>query len=1049
MEEKLEKWIRQVEEILSDLEKAQKLTEWRFMQVELEGAERIEFNHSSWKKVKANHTWSTAAGIVWLRKELIFPSLVEGISLKESKVDLVIRAFSGIEVFLDGKSLAKYDYWADINPESLTIIDKIDSSRKYLLALRLPKGDGLGGCEVKLRIQALGEMTFELSTLIEELNFVQKVLLKNGEGLKENFFKVIETLDIEALQRRDWPKILSSLKKAEKALSFFQSLAKKYKVYLVGHSHIDMNWLWPWEDTINVCWRDFDTVNKLMKEYPDLHFSQSQAAVYEIVRREDPSLFNEVKQRIKEGRWEVTSSTWVEGDLNMAAGEALVRQLLYAKAYSREMLGVNPLICWEPDTFGHSANYPQILAKAGIKYYYFMRCGKKLPIFWWQAPDGSRVLAFNSVYNGEITAKNIVSVATEMARGYGIKSSMYLFGIGDHGGGPTRRDILTKLRLDERCALPSLVFSSAENFYREALKEKIDYPVVKDELNPIFEGCYTTHSDIKKANREGENLLLTAEALGTLASLYGYSYPGDSLREAWKKVCFNQFHDILDGSAIHSSYEYSGKLAREVKKTAQKIIEDSLEFLSSCIKTEKKNKKAIPLIVFNQLGWLRDDLVTIDLPQKAFSSFHLLDEEDNLIPFQIEEKKLVFIAKKVPAFGWKTYWMVPGGKACLPEPKLYIDKQGKMESPDYLLQIEPSTGVIIRLYDKKAQKEIFRPSPSMEGNPDTYVINKASNLFRLFKETPHSMSSWVIGNIEKVENLSHKPQIRIEEEGPVRAVLGIHRSFAKSLIEQKIILYQDLERIDFEAKIDWQEKGSQEEGVPMLRVFFHLNFSSPEATFEIPFGWIKRASLGEEMPALRWVDVSGANYGVSLINDCKYGYQVQGNSISLTLLRSSYEPDSLPDLGTHHISYAIYPHNGRWEKERTIRKAAEFNQPLLARWQKAHSGELLSSFGLLNLEPNNLVPSGLKRAEDGKGIILRFYEVEGKKTTATLVSSLPFLSCSETNLLEEKERNELDLAGKKIQMEVLPFEIRTLQLQVKKVSQEKRNLIIEKRCHNG
>ena len=1032
MEEKLEKWIREAEEILSRLEKAQEITEWRFIQAKLEGAEKIGFEDSSWEKIKTGHTWSTAAGIVWLRRQLTFPSFIEGISLKESKVDLIILAPSGIEVFFDGESLAKYDYWADTRPDSLAIINKIEPSRKHLLALKFPQGDGIGGCAVKLRIQALEEMIFELSTFMEELGFVQKVILKNEESLKGNFFKAIEILDIESLEKRDWPKILSSFKRAEKALSFFQSRAKQYQVHLVGHSHIDMNWLWPWEDTIDVCQRDFDTVNKLMEEYPDLHFSQSQAAVYEIVRKKNPSLFNEVKKRIKEGRWEATSSTWVEGDLNMAAGEALVRQLLYGKAYSRKILGANPLVCWEPDTFGHSASYPQILAKAGVKYYYFTRCGKNLPLFWWQAPDGSRVLAFNSDYNGEITAKNVALVAREMATRYGIKSSMYVFGIGDHGGGPTRRDILTKLRLDKRCALPSLVFSSAENFYQEALKEKTNYPVIKDELNPIFKGCYTTHSDIKKANREGENLLLTAEALATLASLYGYSYPQDFIREAWQKVCFNQFHDILDGSAIHCSYEYSGGLAKEVKKIGQKITEDSLQFLFSRIKTERRNKRAISLIVFNQLGWLRDDLVTIDLPSKTFSSFHLLDEEDNLVPFQIEGKKLVFVAKKVPAFGWKTYWMVPGEKASFSEAKLYIDKQGKMESSDYLLQVDPSTGVITRLYDKKAQKEIFRPSPLMEGNPHTYVINKASNLFRLLKEAPHGMSSWVIGNIEKVVNLLGMPQIRVEEEGPVQIILSIQRSFAKSLIEQKIILYQDLERIDFEAKIDWQEKGSPKEGVPMLRVFFHLNFLSPEASYEIPFGSIKRASLGEEMPALRWVDVSGADYGVSLINDCKYGHRVQGNSISLTLLRSPYEPDPLPDLGVHHIGYAIYPHNGRWEKDRTIRKAAQFNQPLLARWQEAHSENLPSSFGLLNLEPANLVASGLKRAEDGKGIIFRFYEVEGKKTMITLVSSLPLLFFSETNLLEEKERNELGLTGKKAQIEILPFEIKTLRLEVNK-----------------
>lgn len=1030
MYKKLTMWSEQVTKVLRALQENQQLKEWKFIQAELEGAEKIGFDDSSWGKIEGAPKWSPTAGTFWLRKELIFPPLIEGIPLKKSKVDLIIVAPSGIEIFLDGKSLAKYDYWADMRSDRLTIIEKLDPSHKYLLSLRFPGGDGLGGCQPKLRIEALDKIAFELSTIMEEINFVKEVLLKKEKSWEKDFLKVVEALDVEALEKRDWPKILSSLEKAERALSSFKSRAKEYKVYLIGHSHIDMNWLWPMEDTIDVCLRDFATVNKLMKEFPELHFSQSQAAVYEIVREKDPSLFNKIKKRIKEKRWEATSSTWVEGDLNMAAGEALVRQLLYAKTYTRKMLGANPLICWEPDTFGHPVSYPQILAKAGIRYYYFMRCGKKLPIFWWEAPDGSRVLAFNSIYNGEITARNVVSVATEIARDYGINSSMYLFGVGDHGGGPTRRDILTKMELDKRPAIPSLIFSSAENFYNEALKDKTNYPVIKDELNPIFEGCYTTHSDIKKANREGENLLLTAEVLATLASFYGYSYPQDSFKEAWRKVCFNQFHDILDGSAIHSSYQYSGKLAKEVEKTVKNIIEDSLGFLSSHIKTERENKKALPLIVFNQLGWARDDVVAVDIPQQAFSSFHLLDEEDNLVPFQIEGKKLVFIAKKVPAFGYKTYWMVPGEKAKASEATLYIDEKGKMESPDYLLQVEPSTGVIIRLYHKKMQKEIFRPSSLMQGNPDTYVIDKASNLFRLFTEAPHSMSSWVIGNTEKVVNLCNQPEIKVLEKGPVRIILSIRRSFNQSCIEQKIILYRDLERMDFKTKIDWQERGSYKEGVPMLRVFFHLNFSPSEAVFEIPFGWIKRASWGEEMPALRWIDVSQTDYGVSLINDCKYGHQVQGNSISLTLLRSPYEPDALPDLGAHNIGYAIYPHSGSWKKDKTIRRAAEFNQPLLAQWEKAHPGSLPSSSGLFNIKPDNLVISGLKRAEDGKGSILRFYEVEGKKTTTTLISSLPLASCSETNLLEEKERNNLELSKNQIKINIFPYEIKTLQLKL-------------------
>jgi len=1027
MQRKLKEWMRQAEEILSNLEKVQELREWKFKQKKLKGAEKIGFDDSSWEKIKLPHPWFTGRSTTWLRKEIIFPSFVEGISLRGSKVELTIFSPSGVEVFLDGISRLKYDWWADTRPKGLNIIDKIEPSRSYLLVYKFPKKDGLGTCQSRLHIRALEEVFLKLSTLVEELIFVQKVLLKDNRSLRENFSKVVELLDVSSLKRRDWQKIFSSIKDIEQALAPFQDQAKKYKVYLVGHSHIDMNWLWPWEETVKVCQRDFKTVDNLMDEYPELHFSQSQVSVYKVVEEKDPSLFQKIRQRIKEGRWEVTASTWVEGDLNMAAGESLARQLLYARSFCEEKLDSNPEICWEPDTFGHPVSYPQVLAKSGIKYYYFMRGGRGLPIFWWEAPDESRVLAFNSVYNGEITAKNIVSTAIEIAHRYGIKSSMYLFGVGDHGGGPTRKDIQTKMYLDKKPALPKLIFSSAQDFYRQALSEKTDYPVVKEELNPVFEGCYTTHSDIKKMNREGENLLLTSEVFSTLASLHGYQYPKESLREAWQKLCFNQFHDILSGSAIHTSYEYSSQLAKEVEKTARKMIDDSLTYLSSHIKTEGKGK---PLLVFNQLGWKRTDLVEVDLPEDVPSSFHLLDEKNNPVPFQIEKEKLIFIARDVPAFGYKTYWLVQGKKE-VPPSKLMIDPEGSLENPYYLLQVDPDTGVIVRLFDKKACREILYPCPTMEKNPGTYLTHKASNLLQLYTEAPHFMSAWIIGNIEKVENLISKPLIQVEQKGPVQAILSVHRTFRNSRIVQKIILYQDLARIDFQLEVNWQEKGSPETGIPLLRVVFNLNFLSTGATYEIPFGSIKRVSLGEELPALRWVDVSEPYYGVSLLNNCKHGHRIEADSISLALLRSPYEPDSLSDIGIHQIGYAIYPHHGKWQRSWTAKRAAEFNQPLIARWTDVHLGSLPSSWGLIEVEGNGFVPSGLKKAEDGRGMVFRFYETEGEKTNVSLKFSLPITSCWESDLLEKRKRANLCLSGDKIRLIIFPYEIKTLRMEVK------------------
>lgn len=1033
MKNHYECWSTEAEGILGSIERLQQIGDWRFLQGDPTGAQRADYDDDGWRILSGELRWTTAAGTAWLRHDICFPESAEGIPLAGSAVDLIFLCPSGVEVFLDGESLVRFERWADCRPAGQRVLGNLEPGRRYVLALRFPSGDGLGLCRASFRVAAVDELAFELSAFVEELRFIHDVLLRKEPALGRRFIDIVKVLDVKALQKRKWQRILFSLRQAEEATRFFESRAKQYTVHLVGHSHIDMNWLWPWEHTIEICQRDFHSANELLKEHTDLHFSQSQAAAYDVVGQVNPSLLEEVRQRVRDGRWELTSSTWVEGDLNMAAGETLARQLLHGTLYTQETVGTASMVGWEPDTFGHPATYPQILSRAGIRFYYFKRGGKGSRLFWWEAPDGSRVLAYNdSDYNGEIRARDIVLTAKESASDHGLMRSLHVFGVGDHGGGPARRDILAKKRLDARPGLPTMRFSSTEDFFRRTLLEAAVLPVVKGELNTVFEGCYTTHADIKRYNREGENGLMTAETLATVCSAFGHPYPYELLRKAWKEVCFNQFHDIIAGTAIGASYEHSAGRARGVRDAARYIVSESLRFLAASVGRDGAEEGIFVLIVFNPLGWPRDDVVEAEVPPEATRPFHLIDEAGSVVPAQVEGSKLVFVARGVPAFGYASFRLIPGDHAPEPAAELTINKRGRMESPQFLLQVDPCTGVITRFFDKISGIDVLQPCPSLEGNAQTSFVDNASNVFRLFREVPHLMSSWVIGNADRIENLICTPRMQVGVCGPVRVALDVRHEFHNSAIEQRIVLYRDLRRVEFLTRVEWHERGSPDEGIPLLRVSFNLPFLAPEATYEIPFGFVRRPSLGAEVPALRWVDVSRDDRGVCLVNDCKYGHQAEAHKLSLTLLRSSYEPDAVSDSGLQHFGYALCPHHGTWEIDLAFRNAAEFNQPLLVVWGKGAGGDLPPSFGLLDLEPRNLVASALKRSEDGVGIVLRFYEVEGSGTTATLTSPLS-LTGSEVNLLEKGSNSGEGRAGKAIRLTVSPFEIKTVLLEISSV----------------
>ncbi len=1020
MSQKLNEIINVLEKRLQLFVDYRKQKKWKFKAGKLVDAEKLEYNDTYWEVISLPYSWDEKKD-AWFRKRIIIPESINGFSVAGSTVEIFSSVITSVmpiatELFIDERKVFFAEHWADFRSPRIPVSPRALPGEEHIIVIHALAGEGLPVIPlIELGYSKVEDIVFELASFLEELKFAKE--LTGGKEVVEKAIADIEPKNIFTVRP---PKLLTTVKQVRSSLTPLKSLAKQYIIHLIGHAHIDMNWLWPWEETVKVCRRDFDTVMQLMKEYPGFRFSQSQAVTYKTVEGRFPRLFGKIKQRVNEGRWEVTSSTWVEGDLNMANGEAIVRQILYGKRYVKEKFGVEPKICWEPDTFGHPWSMPQILKKSGIDYYYFMRCGKGAPMFWWEGPDGSRVLAFNSVYNAFINPKELAQLSKDFKRRFGIKKAMFVYGVGDHGGGPTREDIKIAHKLNEKAVFPNLKFSTTTEFFKAISKEELNLPVVKDELNFIWDGCYTTHGDIKKHNRKCERLLLDAEVIGSVAKLLGNSYP--DLTNAWEKTLFNQFHDILPGSAVGVSYEYSNKLAKEAEKRAEKIISDSL---SAITKNVQIKSKGLPILVFNSVGWERDDIVSIALPESTFTFPIVKDEQENICPVQILNGKLLFIAQKVPSLGYKVFYITEGKR----EEDYILKNTFVLENEFFTLEIDGESGTIASLYDKKNRKAVMKRQRDEATLPEeiestTPIIN---NLLQVLYELPHSMSAWRIGPISSTKNLITNPEIKVISSGPVVGEIRVKHKFNNSTITQDICLYNGLPRIDFITNIDWQEVADRNTEAPMLKVSFTPILNKTEAAFEIPFGHIERIADGREMPALQWVDISDNFYGVSLLSDTKYGFDISGNTMRMTLVRTSYEPDPRADVGEHNFKYALYPHQGNWKSADTVKRGYELNHPLIAMPVSSKEGGLPSAKSFIKVNPPSIIMSCLKKAEDSDDLILRVYESKGEKTEVNIDLDFSVEETAEVDLLERTTEPSSSV-NSRLSFSIGPYEIKTFRV---------------------
>jgi alpha-mannosidase len=989
------------------------------------------FNDSSWS------LWSPGAELprnsVWLRLPIEVPVQSGGYPLRGARLRLRLNAYNAdtVRYYLNGIPLSDFE-----EGDPIPLSERAAPGQMLLVAVHVAWSQWKWTFRGANVLVDFPQNRTDPGILGQELLIAEAMLqglAPNDKEKSSHLDAAVAAVDWKSLDQGDVRAFDRSLAASREALEPLGEWMQGYTIHAAGNSHIDMAWLWPASETTMVVEHTWSSALQLMREFPGLTYTHSSAAAYEWMEEKYPALFEEIRQRVKEGRWEVIGGMWVEPDLNMPDGESLVRQLLLGKRYFQEKFGVDVRTGWNPDSFGYNWQLPQIYKKSGVDFFVTQKMAwndtTKFPhkLFWWEAPDGSRVLTyFPQDYANPINPLNMARDLAAYAPAMKYPDMMYLFGVGDHGGGPTRNMLETAQRWRKDAVYPRLELGAAQPWFDALAKQApaLNLPVWKSELYfQYHRGVFTTQAETKKGNRRSEELLLTAEKFSSLAALDGLPYPAADLRAAWKKVLFNQFHDIAAGSGISALYKDAARDYAEVGRIGREHLHDALSALAARVNTQGEGAA---VVVFNALAWKRSGLAEaqVQLPGPA-ARVEVRDASGRAVLAERVSKaedpliRVRFLAEGVPALGYSVFHVAAKIPAAPPPTDL---KAGPdfLENEFFRVRLDAKTGCMTSLYDKQSQWEAI-------------PAGGCGNELQTFADKPKDWDAWNIdADFEKqMWKLDQADEVTLAEKGPLRAVLRVKKHFQNSTFVQDITLYPHIRRVNVRMTADWHEKHI------LLKVAFPIAVQAETATYEIPFGSIARpttrrtpeAQAQFEVPALRWADLSDAAHGLSLLNDSKYGYDGKDNVLRLSLLRSPEWPDPHADEGAHEFTYALVPHAGGWREAATVRAGYELNTPLRAIAEATHSGSLPATHSFTGIEPQNLLLTSLKQAEDGGDLILRFYEFAGQKTTAQLTLPAGVAEAWDASLME-KAGEKLVSDGKTATVTVNPYEIKTLRLSV-------------------
>ncbi|WP_373231334.1 alpha-mannosidase [Cohnella sp.] len=1003
-------------------------------------------DEGEWRDIRIGDRWQGRDVYYWLAADVSIPAEWEGRKvLGRFRLGQTGEGTnSGFEslLFLNGEPYQG----VDSNHEEVFLPEAVIG---HTAQFRFRLWSGLGGYQSSREM----ENRLELASLCwldeaaDDLYFTSKALLETVRLLDENRPErqpLLQALD-QAFLLLDWSRpgsgvFYSSVEEAREQLrQALTSMPKLHPVVVqcIGHTHIDVAWLWQLKHTREKAARSFSTVLRLMELYPEYIFLQTQPQLYEYIKTDYPDIYEQAKERIREGRWEAGGAMWLEADCNLVSGESLVRQLLYGTRFFREEFGVECKYLWLPDVFGYSWALPQILRKSGIETFMTTKISwnqyNRIPhdTFKWRGIDGTEVLthfittpdpgssegAFYYTYNGKVTPTSVQGI-WEGYRDKALNSSLLLaYGFGDGGGGVNREMLEMRRRLDEIPGIPWVKTGRADEYFND-LQDRVSntnsYVHTWDgELYlELHRGTYTSQAHNKRMNRKLELLYRETEWMQAMSCVLntkgGVAEKEASLAlyEGWKIILRNQFHDIIPGSSIREVYEDSRVEYEEALAIGQKAWNQSASLLTA------SGENGREMTVFNSAPWERTDLVCIPKEEAEEGEFQWLDASDHPLESQIVGGSWWIKVEMIASMGYAVIRPKNLGENrshAIANNKFIPLDQGLM-TPYYEIEWN-ADGQIVRLYDRIEHREILA-----EG--------ETGNRLEVFEDKPKGRhEAWDIDIFytEKMQEVKHLTRIKVMESGLLAAVVRFEWSYMDSTLVQDMVLYAYSRRIDFRTRVHWNERRK------LLKVAFPLRIRATEATYDIQFGNVKRPTHWNtswdyarfETVGHQWADLSERGYGVSLMNDCKYGYDVKDHVMRLTLIKSAMVPDPTADQGEHEFTYSLFPHAGDWYDGETVQSAWSLNNPLTLKSGKPAE----TSFSLFRLSCDHVMIDAVKRAEDHDAIIIRIHEFAGIRGQTDIISGASIGFWQECDLLERPvgERQYESL----IRVPVKPYEIKT------------------------
>lgn len=811
----------------------------------------------------------------------------------------------------------------------------------------------------------------------------------------------------------------------------------------IGHTHIDVAWWWTVAQSREKAARSFATVLELMDEYPEYRFMSSQPVLYTFVKERYPELYEEIKRRAAEGRWEPEGGMWLEADCNLTSGESLVRQFLYGKQFFQEEFGVDSRVLWLPDVFGYSGALPQIMKKCGIDYFMTTKLSwnqfNKVPddTLLWEGIDGTKVLThlistlgvgqsvdrFFTTYNGILHPDAIMGGWQRYQNKEMNHDILVAFGYGDGGGGPTREMLETGRRMEKGIrGIPKVRQESSLTYFTELSERVKDSRRLHTWTGEFYfeyhRGTYTSMARNKRSNRKSELLLMDLELLAVLAEKRGAAYPAEDLERLWKMVLLNQFHDILPGSSIKEVYEVTKREYEQVAEEGGRLLKERKEAVAGA---------GDGVTVFNTLGFTRRSLTV--LPDGVTS----LTDKGEALPSQEIGSLRYSLTGEIPSKGYSVYGSVreaDGGTADEAAGGVVENSAAESGGDTPFSVLKTVDGFVITTPFAKvdmAADGSFTSLLDLSENRQVWKAGEAGNRLRIYEDKPIYYDNWDIDVFytEKYWDLDEPASIAVTSVGPLCLQITVNRSFMHSRMTQDIRFYAHSPRIDFNTWVDWKEHQY------LLKAGFPVDVHTDEAAFDIQFGNVVRKTHTNtswdrarfESCGHKWMDVSESGYGVSLLNDCKYGHSVREGCIELTLIKSGIEPNPDTDNEEHVFTYSLYPHQGTWREADTQKEAADLNQPLSA----VNGGIPGESYGFAGVKGDSVVLETVKRSEDGDGIILRLYESRNKRVNAKVSLSCAPVTVTECNLLEEPvdEAGGLMIDQDGFSFVIKPYEIKT------------------------